>query len=429
MRNRVTLLGPVLWILSIQYFIIQIIVADAWHSPGYSWLHNYISDLGNTVCGYYGARYVCSPLHPLMNASFIALGTLMIAGSLLTYRKYKENLDCLFGFGFMAIAGIGTILVGTFPENTIRHLHTFGADLAFIFGNLSMVVLGLSLYKVKYAMRVYSLLSGVIALIALAFSAGHDYFGVGVGGMERIQAYPQAVWLIVFGVYALYTQLKGTGDHKVQTSAEFRVPIIKAMSQRLHVIYIPGLGDEQEPKGQIWAVRRWHRYGINSELFRMRWGDGKPWQPKFERLLARIDQLASENKDVGLVAASAGASVAVNAFAERPGKVVGIVLIAGKVNRVEAIHPLHYTKNPAMPASVKQAAGSLAVLDSTRRRRILSRYGLIDGYVKRADSYIPGACNRPVLTFGHFFNIAFQLTFGAPSFIRFLKKQALATDR
>lgn len=194
------------------------------------------------------------------------------------------------------------------------------------------------------------------------------------------------------------------------------------------IIYIPGLGDEQEPKGQIWAVKKWHHYGVESEVFRMRWGDGKPLQPKYERLISRIDELTAEGKSIGLIAASAGASVAVNAYADRQHTIAAIVLIAGKVNGPEKIHPLHYQKNPAMPASVKRAVSALDRLSQPQRRHILSVYGLTDGYVKRDDSYINGARNILVPTFGHFLNIAFQLTFGAPFLILFIKRHIKTND-
>ena len=43
--------GGLAWIAgTVVYFVAQPVVASAW-SPGYSWLHNYISDLGNTACG------------------------------------------------------------------------------------------------------------------------------------------------------------------------------------------------------------------------------------------------------------------------------------------------------------------------------------------------------------------------------------------
>ena len=194
------------------------------------------------------------------------------------------------------------------------------------------------------------------------------------------------------------------------------------MAQPLHLIYITGLGDTKAPRGQLWAVARWAKYGVEAELFQMRWGDKEDWQPKYARLLARIDELLKQGKAIGLVGASAGASAAINVFAARQDKLVGVVLIAGKVNRPKAIGKVHYTENPALPQSVKQCVRSLEGLGPEARRRILSRYGLFDETVKRSDSFIPGARNQAAPTMSHFFNIAFQLTLGARSFINFLKR-------
>jgi hypothetical membrane protein len=198
-RDKYLLLGPVMWMLSVQYFVIQIIVARDW-SLHYSIAHNTISDLGNTVCGEYGNRYVCSPLHSLMNASFIILGVFMATGSMLMYQEFKKKMSSYIGFNFMAFAGLGTIIVGLFPENTIGFLHTTGAFLPFLIGNLAIVILGFSL-KVPRWLKIYSVITGVVALIALLHFITQVYLGLGIGGMERIVAYPQTVWLIVFGIY------------------------------------------------------------------------------------------------------------------------------------------------------------------------------------------------------------------------------------
>jgi hypothetical membrane protein len=50
-------------------------------------------------------------------------------------------------------------------------------------------------------MQTYTILSGLIPLIALPFFIADIYFSLGLGGMERVVAYPQAIWLIFFGVY------------------------------------------------------------------------------------------------------------------------------------------------------------------------------------------------------------------------------------
>ena len=197
--DRYPLIGPVIWIASIHYFFIQTSVAMAWTTP-FSLANNPISDLGNTACGIYSERFVCSPQHNLMNASFITLGLIMAVGSLLIYQEFKKSPTSRVGFSFMAVAGAGTLLVGLFPENTVGFLHLLGAALAFLVGNLGIVVLGAKLDLPKY-LRYFTLFSGCLALVALGLYVLGLNFGIGQGGMERVTAYPQTIWLIVFGLY------------------------------------------------------------------------------------------------------------------------------------------------------------------------------------------------------------------------------------
>lgn len=197
--DRHPLAGPYLWMLSIQYFAVQAVSAMAWKAH-YSLLSNTISDLGNTACGLYGDRPVCSPLHGLMNASFILLGVTMYFGAILIYQEFRKNPATALGFNFMALAGVGTLLIGLFPENTVSGLHILGAALPFLIGNVGMVILSLSL-TIPKPLRYYTFLSGATSLIALVLLVTNHYLGLGIGGMERITAYPQTLWLIVFGVY------------------------------------------------------------------------------------------------------------------------------------------------------------------------------------------------------------------------------------
>lgn len=197
--DRFPLIGPIIWTLCVQYYIIQIVVASAWHSH-FSLSNNLISDLGNTACGQYSGRLVCSPLHGLMNSSFILLGITMALGSLLIYQEFKETFSSRIGFSGMGVAGIGALLVGLFPENTIGALHYSGALLTFLIGNLAIVLLGLRLELPK-TLKMYTVLSGLVALVALVLFTARLYLGLGPGGMERLTAYPQTTWLIVFGLY------------------------------------------------------------------------------------------------------------------------------------------------------------------------------------------------------------------------------------
>lgn len=135
-----------------------------------------------------------------MNASFITLGVTMVVGAVLIYQEFKESAGSAIGFGFMAAAGFGTLIVGLVPENSLSGLHFIGALLPFLVGNLGLIILGLAL-DIPRSLRFYTLLSGVMSLLALAFFTTHNYLGIGIGGMERLTAYPQTMWLIVFGVY------------------------------------------------------------------------------------------------------------------------------------------------------------------------------------------------------------------------------------
>lgn len=196
---RHPLVGAALWISSVQLFLTQVVVALAW-PVGYSTLHNTISDLGNTVCGTYAERYVCSPWHIWMNASFISLGITMLIGAMLLYFQIGRNVASMIGFWFMAIAGIGTSIVGLFPANISGTIHGFGAFMPFFFGNIALIILGLSL-NMSSLFRFYSVFSGVITLIASLLFITGNYLGIGIGGMERLAVHPQTIWLIIFGYY------------------------------------------------------------------------------------------------------------------------------------------------------------------------------------------------------------------------------------
>lgn len=194
-------LGPLLWITSLQYFIAQVIVALRF-IPTYSWRDNTISDLGNTMCGSYGGRGVCSPWHTSFNVSLIILGLTMAAGALLITYQFRRSRLAQIGFGCLILAGIGTTLVGLFPENTVSFVHAFGATLPFLIGNIGLILIGFAVPMPRW-LQIYTIASGAIMLLALVFFASSHFGGLGIGGVERIVAYPQTVWLIIFGGYCL----------------------------------------------------------------------------------------------------------------------------------------------------------------------------------------------------------------------------------
>jgi hypothetical membrane protein len=76
--------------------------------------------------------------------------------------------------------------------------HVVSAFLAFGFGNLAAI------YCFKIApppFSYFSLILGVIGLSALVLLGAGVYFGLGVGGMERMIFYPGVFWALSYGAY------------------------------------------------------------------------------------------------------------------------------------------------------------------------------------------------------------------------------------
>jgi hypothetical membrane protein len=207
--------GPLLWILGLQFYIVQYAVIRAWHSP-YSLKVNLISDLGNTVCGNFRGGYVCSPLHAWMNASLVILGVCNMLGALLFAHLFHRHKGSTIGFAAIALGEGGTLLSGLLPENVVPY-HFIAAGVAFVLVNAGMVMLSLAGVASR-AMRVYTVLSGGIGLVAISLYAIHVYAGLGPGGMERVAAYVPTTWFIVFGAYCLY-KYAGRGSSSSEPAA------------------------------------------------------------------------------------------------------------------------------------------------------------------------------------------------------------------
>ena len=202
--DRAILNGALAWISSIQFFAAQVVVQAAWTTP-FDLAKNYISDLGNTACAPWPAgsgSYVCSPWHAAMNASFLLIGVTVVLGVVLLRSAFRPSMLRNVGLALVGIAGLGFVLVGRFPENVNFPPHRLGATLQFVCGNFGQVVLGFPLLALRRGRRwgVFSIASGVVGVLATALFASGHYLGLGIGGMERLAAYPLPLWTIVIGV-------------------------------------------------------------------------------------------------------------------------------------------------------------------------------------------------------------------------------------
>ncbi|HEX6446589.1 MAG TPA: DUF998 domain-containing protein [Streptosporangiales bacterium] len=199
--------GAVCWLLTAHIVAVELVVASAWRAP-YDFSVYYISDLAATTCemtkypdGVY--RWVCSPLHPLMNASFIVVGVLVLTGLVLTHRFWPRGFLGTSGLAFVTIAGVGIIAFGFVPETVDNHLHVLIGLADFPAQGLGMLLLGLSVRRARPRVALYSVLCGAVNLVATALYFDGDDVSFGIGVVERIAVDPFLFWLVGIGVAML----------------------------------------------------------------------------------------------------------------------------------------------------------------------------------------------------------------------------------
>ena len=143
--------GGAAWVLTVLYFIGQMVAQAAWKTP-YSLIDNRVSDLGSTACGRTVANtLICSPLHAVMNLTFILTGGLILVGLFLTRSIWPRRRLTTWGLALLGVAGAGTMLVGLSPENVNVVLHVIGA-LNIPAGNVAMILLGLAIWRDRRGM-------------------------------------------------------------------------------------------------------------------------------------------------------------------------------------------------------------------------------------------------------------------------------------
>ncbi|MGE7386895.1 DUF998 domain-containing protein [Streptomyces sp. NPDC004126] len=201
-------IGHLAWIVGVvQFFVVHGIAEAAWASP-YSWARNNISDLGNAHCALRPdpePRYVCSPEHGLMNTSFITLGVLLLVGLALTgSAPWRRGAAAVTARILLAGAGVGFVLAGLAPADVDENQHVLGALLIMAVGNLGLVLAGSALTdRVPPLLRRAATLLGLTALTALGAFLSHHYAGLGMGGMERVAAFPLLLWFLAAAVHGL----------------------------------------------------------------------------------------------------------------------------------------------------------------------------------------------------------------------------------
>ena len=113
------------------------------------------------------------------------------------------------------------MLAGLFPLDTVPLLHVIGAALALGLACFGFILMARVLWHTHRAFALYSLATGLLALIGFALYVGEIYLG-GRGTVERLAAWPQTLWYMVTGALILAGHFTAPG--KIRQQRETTAP-------------------------------------------------------------------------------------------------------------------------------------------------------------------------------------------------------------
>lgn len=136
------------------------------------------------------------PSAAIFDATLIVTGLMLLGAAYFTYRAFQVKRVSIP----IALLGLGVVGVGIFALNVNGTIHTFVALLAFTAGGVAVI---LASTIAPPAFRYVWMLLGVVALVAITLGLFFANWGpiaaLGLGGSERWNAYPIALWLVAFG--------------------------------------------------------------------------------------------------------------------------------------------------------------------------------------------------------------------------------------
>ncbi|MFG2138972.1 DUF998 domain-containing protein [Streptomyces sp. NPDC048650] len=224
-----TRIGAALWIVAaVQFLAAQLVVGAAWRTP-YSRQRNNISDLGNVSCRIWDdsrPRYVCSPLHDLMNASFVAHGALLAAGVLLTGAAWGRGGAALTGRTLLVLTGAAWVVVGLTPADVDENLHVLAALVILVIGNAALICAGLLPRHSRLgSLRPLTLAVAVLALAAAVMFFGGSDPGIGRGTLERLACFGADIWMPVAALAVLRARTRPASPRAAAGLPAHRPPL------------------------------------------------------------------------------------------------------------------------------------------------------------------------------------------------------------
>jgi predicted peptidase len=192
-----------------------------------------------------------------------------------------------------------------------------------------------------------------------------------------------------------------------------------------HVIYLPGVGDHKNAAIQIKALKKWKKFGLEAHFHHINWHDNEAFKDKKDSVLKLIDELYSFDKSVSVVGVSAGASMAMNVYAERKNQIKSVVFICGKINNSATLGKDYKQRNPRLFESVSESEKTAGKLTAYDKAKMLTIQPVYDGVVAAADGRISGTAHRKIFAVFHAAAIYLSITAYRRISINFIKSKSV----
>jgi len=178
------------------FLIIEALAATASMSLGYSYARNYISQL----------QLAPYPYGAAMSAAFVLNGVLTVAAAVALRQRQPPGAGRGVLLALALTYGFGIVLAGIFRGDVAPQVHSIGAGLCILAGNLALLTAAWLLYRrgrttVAIALGLLGLLGLTGTVLMLTAALPHH-----AGVVERIAVYPNLLGQVALGIGAMLSR-------------------------------------------------------------------------------------------------------------------------------------------------------------------------------------------------------------------------------
>ncbi|MCV7250922.1 DUF998 domain-containing protein [Mycobacterium hackensackense] len=182
--------GPALILAGAGFLIIEALAATASMSLGYSYARNFISQL----------QLAPYPYGVAMSTAFVLNGVLTVAAAVALRRRQPPGAGRGVLLALALTYGFGIVLAGIFRGDIAPQVHSIGAGLCILAGNLALLTAAWLLHRrgrttVALALGLLGLLGLTGTVLMLTVALPDD-----AGVAERIAVYPNLLGQVAIGI-------------------------------------------------------------------------------------------------------------------------------------------------------------------------------------------------------------------------------------